>query len=534
MKKISSLLLILLVILLPIPCHGESDIIPYSEMDYSRPDLAWMQSVLDEACSLAEGNDTDAILDSVYAFYDAYDWFYTCYSLADIGYSANLKDKYWAAENEFCLSAAAQVDQMLDDLYYALAESPARKALEREYFGEGFFTAYDGDYVWADELLDLMASESALISRYYSQSNYSANPITNLLLHRDDQLAQTLVDLITVRNEMAAYCGYDSYADYANDHYYYRDFAPAQLDGYLDEIRVELVPLYREYWSLSADLEESDEAETLAFLRTAAGKMGGTIRDAFQLMEDAGLYDIGYGDNKYNSSFEVYLPYYYEPFIFLNPSLTVYDHLSLAHEFGHFVNDYASYGSYVGTDVSEIFSQGMEYMILCYGENTEALTIAKLSDSLCTFVEQACFARFEQEMYRLETPSIVSLCALYQSIAQEYGFDAVGFDPMEFVTITHFYTNPMYLSSYIISNDAALQLYQMELDNPGTGLACLNENLDTQEPYFLAFLEEAGLISPFTPGRLREVKATFESAFAEATVEATPVPSLIGQENASF
>ena len=46
MKKLSSLLLILLVILLPIPCHGESEIIPYSEMEYSRPDLAWMQSVL--------------------------------------------------------------------------------------------------------------------------------------------------------------------------------------------------------------------------------------------------------------------------------------------------------------------------------------------------------------------------------------------------------------------------------------------------------------------------------------------------------
>lgn len=534
MKKLSSLLLILLVILLPIPCHGESEIIPYSEMEYSRPDLAWMQSVLEEACSLAEGNDAQAILDGVYAFYDEYDWFYTCYSLADIRYSADLTDKYWAAENEFCLSSAPQVDQMLDDLYYALAESPARDTLEAEFFGEGFFTDYDGDYLWADEVLDLMADESALISRYYSQSNYSANPLTNLLFHRDDQLAQTLVDLITVRNEIATCYGYDSYASFANDYYYYRDFSPDQLDDYLEQIRVELVPLYREYWSLSADLEETDEVETLAFVRNAAQKMGGTIRDAFRLMEDAGLYDIGYGENKYNSSFEVYLSYYYEPFLFLNPSLTVYDHLSLAHEFGHFANDYASCGSSVGTDVSEIFSQGMEYMVLCYGEDTEALTVAKMADSLCTFVEQACFARFEQEMYRLETPSIITLCALYQSIAQEYGFDAVGFDPMEFVTITHFYTNPMYLSSYVISNDAALQLYQMELENPGSGLACLNENLDVQEPYFLAFLEQAGLESPFAPGRLREVKATFESVFAEAGVETSPAPSLIGEENASF
>ena len=92
----------------------------------------------------------------------------------------------------------------------------------------------------------------------------------------------------------------------------------------------------------------------------------------------------------------------------------------------------------------------------------------------------------------------------------------------------------MYVFSYIVSNDAALQLYQMELENPGSGLACLNENLDVQEPYFLAFLEQAGLESPFAPGRLREVKATFESALAGVGVETSPVPGLIGKENASF
>ena len=50
----------------------------------------------------------------------------------------------------------------------------------------------------------------------------------------------------------------------------------------------------------------------------------------------------------------------------------------------------------------------------------------------------------------------------------------------------------------------------------------------------VVFLDTAGLESPFAPGRLREVKATFESVFAEAGVETSPAPSLIGEENASF
>lgn len=403
---------------------------------------------------------------------------------------------------------------MLDMLNFTLAASPARDALEAEFFGEGFFSAYDDEYAGADDaLLELLADESALISRYYSQSNRLGSFLSALLFHPEEQMAQTLVDLINVRNEIAARCGYDSYPDYANDCLYYRDFTAAQLNAYLEDIRVELVPLYREYWSLSADLDECSEAETMAFVRSAAEKMGGTIQEAFAFMEEAGLYDISYGKHKYNSSFEVFLPYYYEPFLFMNPSLTVYDHLTLAHEFGHFACDYASLGSSVGIDVGEIFSQGMEYLLLCYGEDTGDLTIAKLSDSLCTYVEQACYTRFEQEMYQLEHPSVAALTELYETIAAEYGFDSMGIYPMEFVTITHFYTNPMYLSSYIISNDAAMQLYQMELESPGSGLTRLNDHLDSQEAYFMAFLEQADLESPFSPGRLAEVKATFQAAF---------------------
>ena len=34
----------------------------------------------------------------------------------------------------------------------------------------------------------------------------------------------------------------------------------------------------------------------------------------------------------------------------------------------------------------------------------------------------------------------------------------------DFVVIGHFYTDPMYIISYVVSNDAAFQLYQMELE----------------------------------------------------------------------
>jgi hypothetical protein len=70
----------------------------------------------------------------------------------------------------------------------------------------------------------------------------------------------------------------------------------------------------------------------------------------------------------------------------------------------------------------------------------------------------------------------------------------------------------MYIVSYVLSNDAALQIYEKELQHKGSGLACLEANLASGQSYFLAFLEEAGLTSPFATGRLAQVRQTLEAA----------------------
>ena len=81
----------------------------------------------------------------------------------------------------------------------------------------------------------------------------------------------------------------------------------------------------------------------------------------------------------------------------------------------------------------------------------------------------------------------------------------------DYAGVPHFFTNPLYVISYVVSNDAALQLYQMEKAQAGSGLTCLRNNMTTREAYFMAFLKEAGLKSPFANGRILEVKETLQS-----------------------
>lgn len=489
----------------------------YEDMEYKRPSMTNFQQSLDHVCQTAlEAKDVDRIIDAIYSFYDEYDWFYTNYMLADIRYSTNLTDLHWEQEYNYCAEQAATVDAALDTLYRTLAKSPLRTELESEqYFGAGYFDAYEGESMYDAYFLDLMDREADLISQYYdlsAQASEAADAEEYYSVY-GEQMAQVLVELVVLRQEIARYAGYSDYAQFAYDWYFYREYTPLQVIEYLRQIRQELVPLYKEMednWVWEAGSWSCTEQETYSYVRSCAEKMGGVVRAAFDLMDQRGLCDISYGENKYNASYEVFLSSYNAPFVLMNPSRNAWDKLTFAHEFGHFVNDYACVGSYAGTDVSEVFSQTMEYLSLCYADGGDRLRDLKLGDSLCNYVEQAAYADFEQQLYDLADPSVEDVEALYDRVCREYGFDVWGFDSRSFVDVTHFYTNPMYIISYVVSNDVAMQIYQLELAEEGAGLALLQEILFSEESWLLTFAETYELESPLAEGRVARVRKTFE------------------------
>ena len=143
-----------------------SHVIPYSQMEYTRPDLMELETLLEQTEQAAQDRDLDAVTDGINGFYEAYDRFYTAYSLADIRYSADLTNEENAQEYDYCTRLSARVDSMLDELYRVLAASPLRQELEDDdYFGTGFFDAYQGESMYSEEFLALTDAESQLRSR---------------------------------------------------------------------------------------------------------------------------------------------------------------------------------------------------------------------------------------------------------------------------------------------------------------------------------------------------------------------------------
>ena len=462
--------------------------------------------------------DISEVEDAIWAFYDAYDAFYTAYNLSYIRYCADLTDLYWEAEYTYCEENTVQADAGLEELFRSLARSPIRQTLESDdYFGPGYFDAYEGESLYDETFMGLLDREAALLAEYYDLSAGVAEEDYYTAQYFDKYeplLGENLAELVKVRQEMAAYAGYESYPAFAYDFYYYRNYSPAQASALGEEILRQLVPLYRDLGDSS--LWELGEAyctveDAIRYVRDACEAMGGVIWEAFRLMEQEQLFDMRAGENRYDISFETYLYTHYVPFVFVNPWETAYDKLTLAHEFGHFANDYVCGGSYTGVDVSEVFSQGMEYVSLCYNPDM-GLETAKLLDCLSLYVEQTAYAMFEQALYGMppEDLNADSIHALYEQICTAYGFDSWNWDSRDYITVSHFYMEPMYIISYVVSNDVAFQIYQLEKAQPGAGKTLLEENLSSTESYIIAFAEDVGLESPFGEDRVRSVREFLE------------------------
>ncbi len=491
----------------------------FEDMEYTRPDIDQFQKDLDH-CKEQAKTETDAekLMELVF---DLYEWYYdfnTCYQLATIHYYKDMTDTYWNDEYSFCLEASTDVSAGMDQLLYDLADCPLREELEaEEYFGADFFDDYEGDSLWDETFTALMAEEAALLDRYYE---LNGRPVTDqyyseaFFKNYCYPMEEVFLELVKVRQEIAEYAGYESYPDFAYEYYFYRDYTPAQTASYLEQIRQELVPLYlsMDDYVWSAMYEKCNEEQMREYLNKTVDSIGGTARYALNLLEGANLCDLTYSEKKYDASFEVYLPSYNVPFLFVNPSNSARDKLTLVHEFGHFCSDYAAGGSNVGIDVAEVFSQSLEYLSLNNEGPYSKLRMLKLADSLGVYVEQSAYARFELDVYELkgEDLTVEKVRQVYRKVLSDFGLIAYGRDRRDYVLIPHFFMSAQYVISYVVSNDVSMQIYRKELETPGAGVKIWEDNLATTQQGLLGFVEEAGLEDPFAEGQIAKVRDLFK------------------------
>lgn len=516
----------------------------FAKMEYKRPDADALCKAIGEVQKLTEqGESAGNVLEAFLPVYEDYLNFATMGSLAYIRYSLNLNDTFYTEENAWCEEQTPLVEQGFEKCYIAMANSSIRDDLERLLFEDGFFDFYDKFQVYSnDRVVELMQQEADLQNQYMAlQSDQTISwkgkeyPLDDLLgddsLPYEDLLAvyrayyekynplaaDLFIQMIRIRKEIADELGYPSYAHFAYAYTYQRDYTPEQVKKYTASVARELSPLY---YSAAYNSYESpmDTDEVMEKLKDGAYMFGGDIATAYDYMIAYDLFDLTESSSKMPGSYTTYLPSYESPFLYVSPTGDINDFLTATHEFGHFVDGYVNCNETISIDCAEIFSQGLEFLMLDRADLTSyersSLTQSKIADCLMVFLSQACYAEFEQRVYDLPEEKLTAevINDIFYECNEEFGMGMYGMEDVlapGWIDIQHFFIAPFYVISYCISNDAALQIFEEETED-GEGFALYKELLSkSANNTILALLDEADLDSPFEDDRMEELADFF-------------------------
>lgn len=519
----------------------------FSALPYESPDAQALREVFETARTLAEkGRDADELMDALDRAFDAYDEFYTLDAIAMIRSDADQTSDYWRGEYDRCERLLPQVEQWYNQMLQACAESPKRRTLEfLGYFDAGDLDDFadNGDY--PDELVALMERESDLeaefralgsefdldgeemdLDEYLAREDLSedeyAQGYTAYLRSVNAEASRIYAELIGVREQIAEAWGYDSYEAYSYD-YYGRDYTPEEVDAYLESIAEVLGPCHRalydggEYDKIN--YPALSERELMRELEKVMNALGEPADEAFDYMRRHELCDVRSDLRKASISYTTYLYSYGAPYIFVDAYGDVEDLVYTAHEFGHFLASYVQGYGESGLDLDETFSQGMEYLALAQLRDSltshryNALLRIKLLDTLDTYTEEAAWSAFEHAVYALpaEERTAERFNELSAECLRAFGCEDDEQNVLWWTQIDHLFEMPFYLVSYCTSVDAAMQLYELALEDPDKAWDTYRTLLDCWDLSFSDALEEAGLDSPFAPDRAEHAKMTIEA-----------------------
>lgn len=528
--------------------------IPFSEMEYVRPDTQAVVEGFEAVTEIVEhGGSAGAVIDAFLAALEQYNWYATMDSLAYILYcSDTVKNASYLDEYDYLEGELPLIRRALEECLVACANAAEKEALESDYFGEDALDEYVDYSVFTNaEYVRLSQQETALITEYMEaveaprvtvdgesydyyalleSGEYDAWELQELYLSQSvESLGDIYIRLVKTRKQMAEVLGYESYADYAYAIEYERDYTPAQADAYLEAVKADLVPVFAEYYDSLAwyflSYDAMDETALYRALEDTVQELGAPFTEAFDFLSEYGLYDLHYSTDKWNGSYMTYLPSYESPFVYLCPEGTDADFATFAHEFGHFTDAYLNYGTSESIDTAEVSSQGLEYLSLLHNglsdSTNERLCKQVMFESLQCFIFQSSYADFERQVYALDDSELTvdRICNIALHLSMQYGYCYVGdedFYSTCWTQIPHFFNAPCYVISYCVSNDAAMQLFEQEWAQTGTGVETYLKLLESNRDLpFCELLESAGMETPFAAGRTESLAVIFRTILLE-------------------
>lgn len=527
----------------------ETEAVPFSEIEYVRPDAdadaARLYELADAVYACGDAQELKSLFEEGEALYRNYT---TMMTLASVMSTMDLTSEKWTEEEAYTAQGFAAVDMAYEDYYVALYHSPFREEIEQSW-QPGYFDdiAWDEDW-YAGGAQALYEREAALLSEYAQERAAAAVLWNGQELSYDDigmiedldeyyaalaawheacapGLEEIYTELVRTRMQLAGALGFESYTEmvFAQNH---ADYTPEMMADMTDEIVEHLVPVYEETFGYLTDAEAEYEPWADFVQETLYG-IGEALGENFRLMREYGLIDWEPRRGKTAGAYTTYLESYRSPFVLMSYTGDEYSRGTLIHEFGHF-NNYLEMGTIAeATDVSEIYSQGLELFVSnhydeYFGEETGyELRYNALADKLNAFVQQTYYTAVEQEVYSLAeeevTPAAVEDIAARQ--AERFGLTDIFYEDLyryDWVSVPHIYESPYYTFAYATSADIAVQLWEISVTDEQKAVDIYEALVRREESTdFIENVKAAGLASPFDEGEIQRMAELFRTYLSE-------------------
>lgn len=531
--------------------------VDFSELEYERPDIERVASEISEVARFIKENrlDFDSLVNKIRDIEDDYETVRSMSTLAEIYNMKDTSNEYWARECEYTKTSFPEFREAVENMLVACARSEHKERFENEYFFYSLDEYLDGG-MYTDAVVELMKKEAELENKYSSLSPANVNitylgksgtaeSIISWLSKRYPensriyQLAYSecmdlyhkkmivmsediYTDLIKTRKLIANELGYDSYTEYAYKTLGY-DYSREDMLNFLSEINKNIYPVYARLYTLvfngffySADLGSLDSAEMINTLFELYENENADLKDAYSYMLQHGLYDVAQEKpGRFSGSFTTYIDSNNSPFLFITAEGDLTDYLTMAHEFGHFLDGYINYGLSSSLDLSEVSSQALELLTvdMLKGDVSDdihrMLEYYELYSALNVLMIQGYYAAFEHLVYELDYDMITkeNITSLTKE-ASKIIFGAEHYTELESVIITHTVLYPHYVESYCTSIIPSLEIFFLEGEDDGAGLDIYLDLITRDEDGERSFTEEleaVGLSSPFAKGHLRQI-----------------------------
>lgn len=331
-------------------------------------------------------------------------------------------------------------------------------------------------------------------------------------------MADIFLELIDVRNSLAALWGYDAYADYAYEVTYGRDYSPDDSDALLSYVRDYAVPLVQAMsesgYTVQYDYDGTDQlyADASPFIHSISEGFG----DLYDYMLENELIDFEDVGTKVDAGFTNTMVTGWNKvvFIYCKPYNNSSDLTTLIHEFGHSAASGLNPAPLNDYDISEIQSQGLEALFAVSPLNPiEGDADASFISSMLSAIILGCVHdEFQQRAYASDADSLEDLDMIYEGILAELGVSTT----QHWYSVYHTFALPFYYISYAVSAFNALEIFVDALDDYDAAVAEYLQVNQYHEEGYIGMTEDLGMMNAFDEGDFAQIMgALYEHLFGQ-------------------